>query len=88
MDDCPICLQPIDVDDIVATIDQPGESGRYHYACIGEWIKKSTNGILTHTPIDSLDVLQNQQLICKINLIIQPKEEELDDYCPDFCILF
>ena len=93
MEECPICLQPIESNDIMVTINNPGETGQYHYSCAGEWLKKSRQGILTQQPIDNLEVSQDEQLICKMNLTTPHHEEELDDYwtdddCCDLCLLF
>ncbi|HSW76421.1 MAG TPA: hypothetical protein VLG50_05225 [Candidatus Saccharimonadales bacterium] len=83
-DDCIICFDKIDENHAYITIDNPGETGKYHLHCIESWMIKSkngNNGLLVQNPIDSMVVhYDNQHVI----LNIPQKPTKVEEENPDF----
>ncbi len=99
LEECPICMQPIER--MYAMIDTEGETGKYHTACLDSWLKKSKNGILLQTDINSINIYDADHKLCNINInykepkpfealynLFDDEFEEIGDHVCDHCILF
>jgi len=82
-DSCVICFEDITPYHVYAMIDSPGETGKYHVKCIEKWINKSTNGVLTQTPIEKINLMVNEQPYSHMKLIM-PDHDYDEDIC---CII-
>ena len=68
MTECPICLNPINSACLYAMIDNVGETGKYHIACLQEWLKIKKSGILIQNPISTYTIYDNDQYIITVNV--------------------
>lgn len=98
-EECPICLT--EIQRIYVMINHMGETGKYHTECLDGWLKNSKNGILVQTPIESINLYENNEKLGNFNITFkEPKvfevlynifdtydEYEQDSVCDHLCII-
>jgi|SRR5581483_8028828 len=84
LDECIICLEPITADKLYCMIDNCDSGQKYHVTCLEDWLKVSTNGIMTHNKITSYSIYNPDKSSRTINIIDRGIQQD-DCSCFEIC---